>query len=436
MKREHLVLLLGLAVCVWGCVSIPSANSVREKYRAGVAADEEVKMLVNVRSISALSRQERKKLFDRYERAIDGQLKKAKGRKEGIDTAIDLALILYSLFPDERKACMRLASLYKCKGDMENYEGLLREALRKRDDFFFGQRNRNLALLYNDLALCAINKHHCAEAVNYLRKARNLDPGNVYTAYLLGSCHAQMVREKGGTADAEKGIAYFQEAFSKAPDKATPSDYELYIFLLHTTGKAKQARKIAEEAVRKYPNYPGFNYELARLQEAKGDLIGAYYSYVMEILRTPANNPYRARSRAKAAEIGAKAKKDARLEEIKLVSKAAPLNKPGGDFAEAEKLLRKALELSKTKHFILKIYIAEALVGQKKFDEAVKLYKEALKTDGKFVPALVELAEVYLVMGKESEAQATWDKAVEIDPMNWKVQSAAQRIESVEKSGG
>jgi tetratricopeptide (TPR) repeat protein len=60
--------------------------------------------------------------------------------------------------------------------------------------------------------------------------------------------------------------------------------------------------------------------------------------------------------------------------------------------------------------------LGKVLRAQKKFDEAMEIYKEVTTIDLKYAPATFERAEVYLEQGKVKWAEQFYKRALEQDP--------------------
>ena len=85
--------------------------------------------------------------------------------------------------------------------------------------------------------------------------------------------------------------------------------------------------------------------------------------------------------------------------------------------------MEKTIEKSQTKPFLLNVFLAEAYSGAGNKEKARLLYQKVLAEAPYFIPAYVELGEVYEEEKDNDNAVMLYKKAVKLMPDNWKVKA-------------
>ena len=439
MRNRSLILVL--LVLGGGCVQIPSRDSIRARYKAPgplaseLMSDAEIKDLILKASASGLPLAEKKRLFQRFETAIDRCAK----RRDGKGIALDLCVMQYHLFPDERKAAMNLAGAYAAIGRKQESMELLQEALRKKDVAFSDRNHAQLARIHRGLGGYYLEAGEATRAIEQLEQAAELNPKDAHPLFLLGQAYGMRFRTQGTKADLGHATDAFSRGFQLAQRLAMPEDYNLFAGLLLQEGKHKEATDTLAAAIKHYPCISAFYFNLAQYDRASGKPVRAYYLYSMaELVRIPGDR----HGRLATVEIeelnkkAAKQKDDPKLEQIRCLVRGVNLANADGDFGKAAECFRKALKANGKNEFVLRFLLAGALAGAKQYDEARKLYDACIKERPWFAPAYVELGRLYNTNGDRPKAMQLWVKALEIQPQNWCVQGIWRKITGDAKRKG
>ncbi len=88
-----------------------------------------------------------------------------------------------------------------------------------------------------------------------------------------------------------------------------------------------------------------------------------------------------------------------------------------GDFEEALKICKKALERDHSNHRILHIY-AYSLHNSGKLEKSAKVYEKLLDMDPRIIAARSDIAAVYAKLGRHEQALASAKQAIKMDPGN------------------
>ena len=123
---------------------------------------------------------------------------------------------------------------------------------------------------------------------------------------------------------------------------------------------------------------------------------------------------------------------DVPRDDLVLMMEAGYIYLAGGKLNEAKQVFE-GVSVLKPKHEIPMVAIANVLFAQKKFPQAIKLLKEALKINPKSVFALSHLGESLLFSNKKEEALKILNQAVALDGQSSAGQFARSLIKLIEQ---
>ncbi|MEW6357089.1 MAG: tetratricopeptide repeat protein [Planctomycetota bacterium] len=431
MKKQ---LALGvLMLFVGGCVSIPSRDDIRAKYKVPGPAqeealkDKEMKDLLLNASVSGKSQAEKQDLFNRFEKAIERCIRE----RRSLGAAFDLCVTQYRLFPNERKAAINLAIVHASMRKEEGAIALLQGALDKKDEFFEDKGQECLERVHRTLGAHHLARDDAEKAIRHLETALEMNPKDAHACYLLGQSYGLRFRASNAKEDSQKAIERFKKGFEIGPKLALPEDYARYASLLLQAGDHKGAISILKKGIARFPAVPAFYFNLGQYVRAGGDVIGAYYLYTMAALvRSPGDTHAKLAvdEMSKIQAAASETKDDKQYEQIRQIVRAAELTGQEGKEAEAAEALRKALDANGKNEFTIRYLLGKALVDAKKWSEAAPLLEGCIKERPWFAPAYVEVGRMCESQGNRPEAMKVWVRAMEIQPQNWRVQEIWDRV--------
>ncbi|HEY9784976.1 MAG TPA: tetratricopeptide repeat protein [Candidatus Obscuribacterales bacterium] len=250
-----------------------------------------------------------------------------------------------------------------------------------------GGTNKPMAMRYYQKASQAFQIGDFPSAINLLKEAFSMDPGNKQIVHLLALSYA----EHGDTYNA---MLQFRAALGL--------DYN-YIecrnnfgLFLRKTGKPFEAQKEFEECIKQNPRYPDAYYHLGEIIKEKGDLDQA-----IELFQTAVRlNPQYF---------------DA-LRDLGLALFERYTSGQGGDINESLQKLQEAAQLipdNPTIHYNLgTVYCSQSL-----FDRAEASFRRALMCDAKHAAAHYELAKLRYFKGDVDRCIAECKLAQQINPV-------------------
>lgn len=175
------------------------------------------------------------------------------------------------------------------------------------------------------------------------------------------------------------------------------------------------AEKIAREGQGRFPQAVGFHLLIGDALAARDKKADAFYEYQWEVMRTGADRPSGAEAQLKAAKLMLGRGTD--VDELRVTVQAIKdmSTKPEDAADTLERLA------SRRPAFILDVLAAEADAKAGRTRDAVDTYRSLIKRDPYFVPAYVELAELYRKAGKAKDATTLLQQAQEIDADHWRL---------------
>lgn len=325
--------------------------------------------------------------------------------------ALELMLRAQKVFPGERMIAVNLSGAYATMGDYDkSLEYALQAINEKSPQLQKGDEARLIAIAYNNAANACLNKRDLEQAKEHLKKALELQPDMGGSLYLMGELLC-------GQESYESSTEYFKRAFSVDPDEANPDDYFLYALALGKSNRMKEATETIMNGERKFPLTPGMHLNVASMLFNDKRYAAALYELHLELLLFKGTDRYyqnEVDQYLKDVISGATGdKNNPDYEEVSAFLKLAKGVTPG----QVEEIIGK----SSTKHFLLNVFLAEAYAAKGDLDKAKSIYERVILDAPYFVPAYVELGDIYTTLGDKQNADNLYEQAVRLMPDNWKV---------------
>lgn len=375
----------------------------------GTTESEEAYLLsVTTEQASRLNEQERTELLGRYLEAYSS-LYTGGMRKQ----AFELILKAHQIFPGEQVIALNASGGYAM---MNDWEKSLQFALKAIDEKSPQLRKVDnitiLAAAHNNAAQAYLKMKNLDKGIEHLKKALELQPDMGGGNYLMGQALTEAEKYK-------ESIDFFRKAFSVSPGTANPEDYSYYGYSLGKCEKRREATEMAKSGMERYPLYPGMHFNYASMLSAENRYAEAIYELHIELLLFKGSDRYNTENVLQF--MGGLIRevkndpKNADYEEVSLLLESFKNLTP-------EKM-EKTIEKSQTKPFLLSVFLAEAYSGAGNKEKAKLLYQKVLAEAPYFVPAYVELGEVYEKEKDTDNAVMLYKKAVKLMPDNWKVKA-------------
>ncbi|MHC9539683.1 MAG: tetratricopeptide repeat protein [Vulcanimicrobiota bacterium] len=327
--------------------------------------------------------------------------------------AFELILKAHQIFPAEQAIALNASGGYAMMNDWEkSLQFALKVIDEKSPQLRKGDNITIMAAAHNNAAQAYLKMKNLDKGIEHLKKALELQPDMGGSNYLMG----QALTEAG---KCKESIDFFRKAFSVSPGTANPEDYSYYGYSLGKCEKRKEATEIAKSGMERYPLYPGMHFNYASMLSAENRYAEAIYELHVEILlfrgsgRDDTDNALR--FMAGLINEVRNNPKNADHEEVSLLYESIRKSSPD----KVEKLI----EISSTKPFLLNVFLAEAYTGAGNYGKAKLLYQKVLAEAPYFVPAYVELGEIYEKEKDTDNATMLYKKAVKLMPDNWKVKA-------------
>ena len=316
--------------------------------------------------------------------AEDLRKKAVEARKDGShNMAIRHARKAVNLAPDNYRAWNVLALSYQDNGQYAEARQAYLTAIDKG-----GEKPDAQVLYYNMGAFLATSPEHRGEALGYYRKALAIDPNYSQALNNMGWTYEQM-------GESQEAIAHYRKALKADPNNQAASDN-----LDRLEQKLGIRKPVKLDAVK------------AGVLNRKGD---TYYSakdykaaikYYREAL---AHNP---KDFAGWNDLGLAYENDAQAEEA---IKAFKEGMRVGGYARDN---------------CYNYYnLARLMDNAQENEEAIRLYREAIKCKPEYTGALNNLGTVYEELDRFDEAIAVYKRAIEVDPNYARAKNNLEKLE-------
>lgn len=293
--------------------------------------------------------------------------------KGEFDKAIDIWQAMVDEQPGRADLITSIANAQLQSGDMAAAEETARKAIAVDPGFYAA---------HNILTLVYINTGKLDDAEHLATFVTGKDPGNPEAYFNLGVVY-----------DIKGLNSRAMSAFSKSVDLR--GDYDESRINLATTyiraGRVTEAREQLEMALAINPTSANAYYLLGNIARAEGNSAEALKAYRQALSGQPAFAP---------ARIG-----------------AAITYASGGNLAEAREVLEEGVQYGED---LPLIYTNLGIVHRQMGDEkaAERNFKKAVEAEPGYIPARLDLAQLYLAQGKQDEARRQAEDVLRLDPNN------------------
>lgn len=366
--------------------------------------------------LGSLSVEQVKRLSDKERRDILTRFVNSYGNcilRNQPDRAFEIILKAHGLFPDERVILVNLSGSYSARRKYEKSLEYALAAIEETQAQLSGEdENSLIALAHNNAANACLRMGQTDAARGHLEKSLALKPDLAGSNYLMG----EILSEKEEFA---QSVHFFSRAFDEAEGSANPEDYSLYARALGKTDRRNDAVDMMKRGTDRFPLYPGMHLNLASMYSAEKRFAEALYELHIELLLFTGTERYY---------------RDEVNQFLKGVIDSVMNDRTQPDYEEvtvflkvsrklAPELIEEMIRKSRTKPFLLQVYLAEAYAAQGDLEKARRAYEMVMLEAPYFVPVYIELGEVYQRLKDNDKAENLFRQAVRIMPDNWKVKA-------------
>ena len=330
-----------------------------------------------------------------------------------------------SLFPTEKQAGVNFAQACISKGNFEAAANILKEAAKQSNSYFAPGPNPDARLNFL-LAQASLVLNKIDDAKAAIEKAITADPADAQNHYTK----AQIMMRAQKWDEVSKSSVL---AFKLNPKLAQPVDYLVRASCHQREGEFDQAQKVIEDALSRYPTAPGLHYSLGQVFQGKRQAAPAFYQYQYEIMLTGPQSSYTNDAKDQIEIMTALLTKEKNPDNYLKVAygAAALMNMKPGSYEKAIENIKKGLRANGDNCLPLQALLGHAYMGLGKYEDAAKAFEAALFVDSFFVPAYVDLGDMYQKLDKKDKAFEQYGKAMTLDKLNWRVKEMLQKVDAM-----
>lgn len=371
--------------------------------------------IFRVESVRLLSASARETAFGEYVEAVRAAL--TEGRHE---EALQLATRATEFWEELRRPWLHRSAAELELRQWGNSIGSARRARRARDDSMQPpprpDETRAAASYREGLGLYLTQRYD--EALPRLREATEMAPewAEAWRAY------AEALFVSG---DARGAAPMYAKALALDPRQGTARDLAYYAEATAEMGDMDSAIAAMQEALRRYPYEPGLNANLGRMFREEGNDVEAYYYFTLELLLHGTAGRFSSQSLNATTDIMTSLPDDPNdptRHELMQVSQGLSYLREG-DAHRAAHFFEHLAGESRSATPVPQILLADAFVRMGEFEKARQHLERILAQEPDFVPALLLLSQALHELGEGEQAHLTRDKAENIFPTYWKLQT-------------
>ena len=326
---------------------------------------------------------------------LQQRLREARERGD-MPGVVALAERQYKLFPREMKATADLGEAYLARGDAARAEPILRSAITQSTAVYTGAPGPVLGGIYANLGQIALDRGKAQEAIQYLQRAVDYAPTAARARYLLASAFA-------AAGDEERAGREIRGAFNIDASAARASDFVLLARAQRRGGSAAAAADTLGQATSHFPLNVSLRLEAATAYRAAKQPAEALYELLYAQAVVDPRMPEASAIASAIADL--RAENDGHDSDPRLDLLFAYLDDAAtGQHDEALPTLQELLSLETSDAMVPRLLLARCYRATGRMGEAERTLTDLLARDASYLPAIVELAELYFAEGRREAA--------------------------------
>jgi tetratricopeptide (TPR) repeat protein len=348
---------------------------------------------------------ERAESFASFQRRLAGALERG-----DLSAALAIAEAQRTRFGGEMKAAADLAGVRLDRGDLDGAEPLYREALTGRLVEYKGDASELRGAIYLGLGRIALERGRAAEAVTHLQRAIDSAPTAARARFALAVAFA-----KGG--DLERSDRELRAAFDVDASAALASDYVMLADSLQRAGELNEAASALATAGRLYPLDAGVRIARADALRANRQPAAALYELLYARMLARRDAPIATTIAEKIAALRAAADAATTDADPEVEAVFAYLDDAVTDqHDQALQSIHEAIRLNRGAHYVPQLLLAQSYKATGRLGQAEQILTQLVRADPTRLPALVDLADLYFVQGRDEAAGRMLERARALAP--------------------
>ncbi len=391
----------------------------------GEIEEQYAEEIFSLEYIDDFSPKKQREIFNKIQYLI-GVLQRRQETKKKL--LISLCEKQIDFFPDERKPYIDMANYYYRCDDMKSAFEFAGDSLKKKNHLYRGDVNKSKVLIYTIMGQYHLENNEYQKAYDSLKEIMWTSTTNSQPFFLMGNTCFKLGKF-------QESMNVYTVGFTTDPDDAYPIDYYFYSVVLSKFDNLDKSEQFLEAGITMYPNSDGLRFELGNVLVKKQRLIDAYSEYHAENIIFRENGRFYEQVQVATDMLEKIIPSQNNNRDIKLLWHITNWNKfiLEKKYDDALIEIETILKGKKSPRWLFDIFLQQTYVLLKRYDDALDVLEQIRIQMPGFSHTYVTIGEIYLKMNEPELALGNFSKANKLDPDNWKVKSAWDKIMSTEQ---
>lgn len=390
-------------------VQPPRSTELELKYEDEELADN----LLGIESLKNYDEKTRKSTFNEFQKIIGSLIARAERESALLNALCEKEI---SLFPDEKKSYIDIATYYYKLKNYEKASQYAKKSIDKKNSYSENKDNINEIWVYTIIGQNYLHEKKFEDAYENFKKAIIAGKKISLPYYLMGNTCYKLKKY------VESANAY-TVGFTMEPNDAQPVDFFFFAISLHKSGLTKKAEDLLKAGCYRYPNAVGMYMNLGYVYLEQDKLIESYLAFQTEKLLFGPESTFFKPADYNIGMVADLINRRKNSREMKIFNNIVNWDKLSGE-TKYEQALAEILSAKKefaANSWIINLFIEQTYMKLKKYNEALSILDEMDRMNPNVSHTYLELGLVYALLNNKEKSAEFYKKAYNLDPVNWKV---------------
>lgn len=418
MKLKNVLIILVLFV-----PAFLFAQSDKEPW--GKIEEKYAEEIFSLEYIDDFSPKKQREIFNKIQYLI-GILQRHQETKKKL--LVSLCEKQIEFFPNERKPYVDMANYYYRCDDMKPAFEFAEDSLKKKNRLYRGDVNDLKVLTYTIIGQYHLENNEYQKAYDSLKEIMWTSTTVSHPFFLMGNTCFKLEKFL-------ESMNAYTIGFTTDPNDAYPIDYYFYSIVLSKFDNLDKSEQFLEAGIATYPNRDGLRFELGNVLVKKHKLIDAYAEYHAESIIFRENGRFYKQAQIAVNMLEKIIPAQNNNRDIKILWHITNWNKfiLEKKYDDALIEIETILKDKKNPRWLFDLFLQQTYVLLKRYDDALDVLEKISFLMPRFSHTYVMIGEIYLKINEPRLALENFSKANKLDPDNWKVKSAWDKIMSTKQ---